>query len=92
MRFLLASAVPFLMAATPVLALEAGDSMQDWAAAPRADKETVLRKMDSLAGGSAARDKVLSCLDDTVKTAGHGSLPISEVAKACSDQSAKQNI
>lgn len=80
------------MTATSAFALNAGDSMQSWAGASSADKENLLRRLDAAGGGDARRDRVRSCLDDTSKTAGHGSLPISDVAKACSEQAARDTI
>ncbi len=92
MRILPVGLFTLALMATPALALSAGDSMQDWAAASTADKEALLRKLDAASGGDAARERVRSCLDDTSRTTGHASLPISEVAKACSEQAARENI
>jgi hypothetical protein len=66
--------------------------MQAWAGASSADKDNLLRKLGASSGVSAARNRVRSCLDDTSKTSGHSNLPISEVAKACSEQAERENI
>jgi hypothetical protein len=92
MRFLPAGVLALAMMATPVLALDAGDTMQAWASASTRDKDDLLRKLNTSDGGTSSRDRVRSCLDDTAKTAGHSILPISEVAKACSEQAARENI
>lgn len=80
-----------LMAA-PASALAAGGTMQDWAGASPTDKDKLLREMGAMPGSSAAQDSLRSCLDGTAKAAGHANLPISEVAKACAEQSARDNI
>ncbi|GJE40442.1 hypothetical protein [Methylobacterium persicinum] len=92
MRVLPTGAFVFIMMAAPALALDVGDTMRDWASASSADKDGLLRKLDAVNGGSASRDGVRSCLDDTSKAAGHSNLPIAEVAKACSDQVSRENI
>lgn len=92
MRFLSICAVCLAILGTPAFALGAGDTMQDWGAASSQDKDAVLRKLDAAGGGDAARNRIRSCLDTTALTAGHSNLPISEVAKACSEQSARENI
>ncbi|MCJ2069485.1 hypothetical protein MKK75_11900 [Methylobacterium sp. J-030] len=92
MRLLPVGLIALAMTATPAFALNAGDSMQDWAGASSADKETLLRKLDAASGGDASRERVRSCLDDTSRATGHANLPISEVAKACSEQDARENI
>ncbi len=66
--------------------------MQAWAGASTADKDNLLRKLGASSGVDAARNRVRSCLDDTSRTTGHSSLPISEVAKACSEQVERENI
>ncbi|WP_449411665.1 hypothetical protein [Methylobacterium komagatae] len=91
MRFLSICAVCLATLGTPAFALGAGDTMRDWGAASSQDKDAVLRTLDG-AGGDAARNRIRSCLDTTALTAGHSNLPISEVAKACSEQSARENI
>lgn len=92
MRALPAGVLALAVMATPVFALSAQDTMQAWMGASSADKDTLLRKLDSVSGGEAARERVRSCLDDTAKTTGHSALPIAEVAKACSEQAARENI
>ena len=92
MRFLPAGVLALVVTATPVFALDAGDTMQAWAGASTADKDNLLRKLGASSGVDAARNRVRSCLDDTSKTTGHSSLPISEVAKACSEQVERENI
>lgn len=92
MRCLLAGVFALVVMATPALALNAGDTMQAWAGASSTDKDTLLRKLDLVNGGDASRERVRSCLDETSKTAGHTNLLISEVAKACSEQAARDNI
>ena len=92
MRFLLVGELALVVVATPVLALNAGDTMQSWASASPTEKDNLLSKLDAASGGNASRDRVRSCLDDTSKAAGHSNLPISEVAKACSEQAARENI
>ena len=92
MRFLPAGVLALVVAATPVFALDAGDTMQAWAGASTADKDNLLRKLGASSGVDAARNRVRSCLDDTSRTTGHSSLPISEVAKACSEQVERENI
>jgi hypothetical protein len=92
MRFLPGGVFALILMATPVLALDAGDTMQAWASASPKDKDDLLRNLDAAGGGNGSRDRVRSCLDDTSKTAGHSNLPISEVAKACSEQAARENI
>jgi hypothetical protein len=92
MRFLPASVFVLVVMAAPASALDGGDTMQAWAGASSADKDNLLRKLDTSSGGNASRDRVRSCLDDTSKTSGHSNLPISEVAKACSEQAARENI
>lgn len=92
MRFLPAGVLALVVAATPVFALDAGDTMQAWAKASSPEKDNLLRKLGASSGVSAARNRVRSCLDDTSKTAGHASLPISEVAKTCSEQVDRENI
>ena len=92
MHVLPAGALALVMLATPAFALSAGDTMQDWAGASSADKDALLRKLDAANGGESSRNQVRSCLDDTSKAAGHANLPISEVAKACSEQAARDNI
>lgn len=92
MRFLPLAVLAVLTLATPALALSGGDTMQAWAGASSADKDTLLRKLDAVGGGDASRDRVRSCLDDTSRTAGHSSLSISDVAKACAEQAARENI
>jgi hypothetical protein len=87
MRFLSLGAFTLVILGTPALALNGGDPMQAWARASAAEKGDLLKKLDA-AGG----ERVRSCLDDTAKTAGHSALSISEVAKACSEQAAKDNI
>lgn len=92
MRFLPFSVLAVLVLATPAFALSAGDTMQAWAGASSADKDGLLRRLDAAGGGDASRDRVRSCLDDTSRTAGHSSLSISDVAKACAEQAARENI
>lgn len=92
MRFLPAGVLALVVMATPVFALDAGDTMQAWAGASTADKDDLLRKLGASSGVDAARNRVRSCLDDTSRTTGHSSLPISEVAKACSEQVERENI
>ena len=92
MRFLPAGVLALVVAATPVFALDAGDTMQAWAGASTADKDNLLRKLGASSGVDAARNRVRSCLDETSKTTGHSNLPISEVAKACSEQAERENI
>lgn len=92
MRFLPAAVFALVVTATPVLALNAEDTMQAWADSSSTDKDALLRKLDAVSGGDAARDRLRSCLDDTSKAAGHSNLPISEIAKACSEQAARDNI
>lgn len=92
MRVLPAGVFALAFLATPAFALSAGDTMQAWAGASAQDKDNLLRKLDAASGGDTARARVRSCLDDTSKTSGHSSLPISEVAKACSEQAARDNI
>ena len=92
MRFFPVGVFALVIVTTPVFALNAGDTMQAWAGASSADKDNLLRKLDTSSGGNASRDRVRSCLDDTSKTSGHSNLPISEVAKACSEQAARENI
>ncbi len=92
MRLISAFAFTLVILATPVLALNAGDTMQAWAGASPTDKDSLLRKLDAASGGDASRDRVRSCLDDTANMAGHSGLPISEVAKACSELAARENI
>jgi len=92
MRILSIGAFALIVLATPVFALDLGDTMQAWAGASPTDKDNLLRKLDTTSGGDASRDRMRSCLDDTSKAAGHSNLPISEVAKACVEQSARENI
>jgi hypothetical protein len=92
MRFLPAGVLALVVMATPVVALDAGDKMQAWAGASTADKDNLLRKLGASSGVDAARNRVRSCLDETSKTNGHSNLPISEVAKACSEQAERENI
>lgn len=92
MRFLPAGVLALVVIATPVVALDAGDTMQAWAGASTADKDNLLRKLGASSGVDAARNRVRSCLDETSKTTGHSNLPISEVAKACSEQAERENI
>ncbi|MEE7505068.1 hypothetical protein ACLBXO_22820 [Methylobacterium sp. C33D] len=92
MRFLPAGAFALVVMATPAFALDIGDTMQAWAGASSTEKDDLLRRMDGARGGRASRDSVRSCLDDTSRTAGHANLPISEVAKACSEQASRENI
>ena len=92
MRFLPAGVLALVVMATPVFALDAGDTMQAWAGASTADKDDLLRKLGASSGVDAPRNRVRSCLDDTSRTTGHSSLPISEVAKACSEQVERENI
>ena len=89
MRFFLAGAYALAaLTAPPAFALDTGDTMQAWAGASSADKDDVLRKLGTMAAAGSVR----SCLDDTAKAAGHASLPIAQVAKACSDQASRDNI
>ncbi|WP_342109991.1 hypothetical protein [Methylobacterium sp. SI9] len=92
MRYRPAGALALVLLTTPAFALSAGDTMREWAGASAVDKDALLRKLDATGGGSASRAGVRSCLDDTAKAAGHANLPISEVAKACSEQAARDNI
>ena len=92
MRFLPFGILAIALMATSALALDAGDTMQAWASASTRDKDDFLRKMDTSEGGTGSRDRVRSCLDDTSRTTGHSTLPISEVAKACAEQAARENI
>jgi hypothetical protein len=92
MRFLPTGALALVVLTTPAFALDSGDTMQAWAAASSTDKDNLLRQLEAVSGGRASRDRVRSCLDDTSKAAGHANLPISGVAKACFEQSARENI
>lgn len=92
MRSLPAGVLALVVMATPVFALDAGDTMQAWAEASTADKDNLLRKLGASSGVNAARNRVRSCLDETSKTTGHSNLQISEVAKACSEQAERENI
>lgn len=92
MRILPVGVFALVVMATPVFALNAGDTMQAWAGASSTDKDNLLRKLDTVNSGEASRDRVRSCLDETSKAPGHTNLPISEVAKACSEQAARENI
>lgn len=89
MRSLPAGIFVLVVLATPAFALSAGDTMQAWAGASSTDKDALLHTLDMAGSGHAA---VRSCLDDTAKAAGHANLPISEVAKACAEQAARDNI
>ncbi len=92
MRSLSAGAVALVILATPAFALDGGDTMQAWAGASSKEKVELLEKLDGAGGQEASRDRVRACLDQTAKTSGHSALPISEVAKACVEQSARENI
>lgn len=92
LRFIPVGVLALVVMATPVFAWDAGDTVQGRAGASTADKDNLLRKLDALSGLSAARNRERSCLDGTLKTTGHSNLPISEVAKACSDRMKGKNI
>lgn len=92
MRFLSIGVVGLVILATPAFALSAGDTMQAWGGASSPEKEALLRKLNGASDRDASRDRIRSCLDTTATTSGHSSLPISEVAKACAEQAARENI
>lgn len=78
---LLLSALLVSCAATPVLALDAEDTMQAWKSASDKERTELLEAL--LGKERAGSGKVLRCMTDTSKTPGHADLPIGEVAKVC---------
>lgn len=92
MRFLSITVVSLLVLGTPAFALSEGDTMQAWSGASSTEKDALLRTLDAASGGDASRNRVRACLDETSSAAGHSNLPISDVAKACAEQAARENI
>lgn len=91
MRYLFASTVLVLLA-TPAMALESTDTMQSWNTATPSDKKALFDRMSKGENARASKDGVVTCIDDAAKMSAHSNLVISEVYKACSEQSVKDNI
>ena len=67
------------------LALDPGSSMQDWGAAPAADRKALLEKIGpSLSSSFKAEEaEIMNCLDQAGENSAHASLSVAEVAKGC---------
>ena len=91
MRYLFASTVLVLLA-SPAMALESTDTMQAWNAATSSEKKAMFDSMSKSENSRASKDGVVTCIDDAAKMSAHSNLIISEVYKACTEQSVKDNI
>lgn len=92
MRIVFVGMTALLVAAMPALALGPQDDMGAWNAASSTDKDRLLGQMQKSSGAGAAKEDVLSCLDDAARMTAHSKLLIADVFKACSEQKTGEKI
>ena len=79
-------------ASAPALALQPQDTLRDWSAAPGADQDRLLKRLEESIGGGVLRKDVLSCLNDAAGMGAHADLRITDVFMACTKQTPGEAI